>query len=220
MRAIWIAVGLGIAVSGAQAQSCERADSALGKRTDGWTSVKYDKFTDSTVIFSAHEGDVSGLFSMPGGAETSFRAAYKGKIPTDTAAISGTVIMIAEDARESGVSKYSGQHAQKVDVSMSKYGDVEKVFLLLDDSVRLELPVTHHESHVKQSDGLSAAKVLETLTLTVTVNDLARIGAANAAAMRVGENTKKFSGRVLKSIREQARIVLCLPGNAASSPPP
>ena len=88
--------------------------------------------------------------------------------------------------------------------------------LLLDDSIRLSLPVAHASIRTQQGDGVNPAMLLETLNLTVKPDDLLHIGTAKKVAIRAGALTKKFSDRVLKSIREQVRIDICSTGNRSS----
>lgn len=185
----------------ASAQSCPKADSVLGPETNGYVRSKYDKFTDSTTIESVPEGDFSFL-SVEGGAVISFTAQYRGRSPSAPPKVSGKIVTIA--AQE--------DRGAKPEMGMQKYQAVDVANVLLDDSVRLALPVAKHSAAIKGNDGVEAAMLLETLELTVTLDDLAKIGAANKAAIRFGENTKKFSGRVLKSIKEQARVAMCSGG--------
>jgi hypothetical protein len=188
------------------AQSCPRADSALGSKADGYLRTKYDQFTDSTNIESASEGDIT-MFSQAGGAVITFYSHYKSKTAREAPTSEGKIVLIAARGH-SGRRRSLGDETVP-DVSMAKYQDVDAVNVLLDDSVRLTRPVTRHNAAMRQGNGLEDQMLLETLYLTVTTDDLVRIGSAKKAAIRIGDLTKKISDRVVKSIREQARTDMC-----------
>lgn len=195
------------------AQSCPRADSLLGPKTDGFVKSFYDKFTDSTTVVSAPEGNFT-MISQEGGAVISFRSQYVGKEITHPLATSGVIVVIAAK---------SGRNEPRPSTDMQKYGSVQSVNILLDDSVRLTLPVVRHEAFIATGGGKTstaamyegefyldvAGSLMEKLYLTVTAQDLTKIGSAKSGQIRFGDNTKKLSGRVLKSVKEQGRVVLC-----------
>ena len=75
-------------------QSCARADSLLGPKTNGYVRAKYDNFSDSTNIESAPEGDFT-FVSQEGGAVISFASHYKGKTASETPVTTGQMVIIS-----------------------------------------------------------------------------------------------------------------------------
>jgi hypothetical protein len=200
-RIVSIALASLLLVSTSRAQSCSRADSLLGPKTNGYVRAKYDNFTDSTNIEGAPEGDFS-FVSQEGGAVISFTSHFKGKTASEAPMTTGQMVIISALGP-------STRGAEAPSASAAKYQSLDAVNLLLDDSVRLTLPVAHASIRTQQGDGLNPAMLLETLYLTVKPDDIVRIGTAKKAAIRAGTLTKKFSDRFLKSIREQVRMDLC-----------
>ncbi|HEX2781238.1 MAG TPA: hypothetical protein VHM30_17185 [Gemmatimonadaceae bacterium] len=183
--------------------SCPQADSALGPKTNGYVKVKYDDFADSSSVEGAPEGDLT-MTSDAGDAIISFASRFPGKKLRDTAAVELKVVLITASSRDGTLARDA-----KVDMGMAKYRDVAEARFLVDDSVRLSLPVKKHSATIRPGDTMYPAFLLETLTFVATLNDLARIGRGESAIIRVGDVQKKFPGRVLKSFREQARYLMC-----------
>ena len=201
-----IAAALTVAVAPLAAQnSCPRADSLLGPKTNGYVKVKYDDFADSSSVESAPEGDLN-MTSDAGDAIISFAGRFSGKKLRDTAAVELKVVLITASSRDGTLARDG-----KVDMGMTKYRDVTEARFLVDDSIRVAFPVKKHAATIRPGDSMYPAFLLETLTFAATLNDLARIAGGEAVAVRVGDVQKKFPGRVVKSIREQARYLMCAP---------
>jgi len=183
MRIMLLAV-LQLTVSSAtHAQSCPAADSVLGvvKKFDS-PKTKYDKFADSTMIVGApmFEAPMSGPSAV-----AMVTTAWAGQTPTDTAS---TFVSVEFTEMGSGGAIVGGKTGDNpLNVTMAKYGEVKDVKFLLDDSVRIALPLTSNKASLRKAGVISPEKLVETLTFVIPADVRRQIVGTREGRMRLGD---------------------------------
>lgn len=102
-----------------------------------------------------------------------------------------------------------GVRSDPPQMGMAKYQDATTVGFLIDDSVRMSMPVTSHSAAIRKEGIANESMLIETFHLSPTPEDLAPLGRSNKAEIRIGTLTKKLSDRVRHSLREQLRMDIC-----------
>lgn len=197
-RMFAVAVGVMLTQTAtAQAQSCPAADSLVGPKTNGYLRTKYDDMTDSTVV--ASRGHYAApMFGDPFTVE--LYALYPGRGVTDSA----TVYLTMETQKVA-----LNALDRSVDKENAEYQDVSTIYVLADDSVRVRLAATEHQTQTGRSV-IAGENRKEKVTAVVPMADLIRLANAHTLTFRVGHTTVKGAGqKTTDSAKELVRYLLC-----------
>lgn len=206
MRILLLAAVLPLTIAPAtHGQSCPAADSVLGvvAKFDS-PKTKYDKFADSTMILGAPMFEVP--FNGPS-ATAMVTTAWAGRAPTDTAS---TFVSVEFEESGSGGAIVGGKTGDNpLSVTMAKYGEVKDVKFLLDDSVRIALPLTSNKASIKKAGVISPEKLVETLTFVIPADVRGRIVGTHEGRMRLGDYEIGVGKKTVNSLRDVHRFLIC-----------
>ena len=187
-------------------RTCPVADSVLGPPAHEWLRIQSDTFTDSTSATTLTEGEINTM-SIAGDAAIGFRAAAAGHALGTPAPLSVmTAVLVTADARGGAVGAPT-----PVTTGMATDQAVTPADLLVDDSLRLTLPVQSYAARIQPADAVAPAMLLETLTFAAPLPALEQLGRARSAKIRIGTLQKTFHATTLRSVRALARYLLCSP---------
>ncbi len=211
MKNKWLVVSfLFTLTSTGSAQSCPAADSALGAVAKfNNPRMKYDKFSDSTIIVGAmmYEAPMNGP-----SASASVVTAFVGQVPTDTAS---TFVAVEFTEMGEGGAIVGGKTGDNpLSTSMAKFADVKDVKFLLDDSVRVVLPLTSNKASIKKAGGLMGLmpeKLIERLTFVIPSEVRRKIVGTHEGRMRLGDYEIGVGKKTINSLRDVTRYLMCAP---------
>ncbi len=204
LNAIFVALLLVAKVG--SAQSCPAADSVLSAQQK---KVKlrtyYDKMTDTTSV------GISYIVSVPmtgDPATVMLQGFFRGKSLNDSA----FVRMTAEFKQQGEGGIIMGRSSTgtgPLSSSMAKYADVKDAKFLLDDSVRISLPVESYKAGVKKAGIISAEALVETLTFIIPASERIKIAHTREGKMRIGDYEFDFGRDEIVGLQEFTRWQIC-----------
>lgn len=207
MKTIHAVVALTLILSGvASAQSCPAADSILGVSNKKYKPrTYYDKMTDTTIVGVANIVSVP-MMGDPG--TVSIVGTFQGKSLTDSAVVRMT-IEFKQQGEGGAIMGRSRSGTGALNASMAKYADVKDAKLLLDDSVRISLPLESYKTGIKKAGVLFPEALVETLTFIIPPSERVRIAHTREGKMRVGSYEFDFGRGEVEGIREFTRSSIC-----------